>query len=76
MKLNFSRPGKPTDNAFIKSFNRHLRQKCLSENWFLSLEDAREKAGIWRKDYDRERPHGVLGNLAPRELAMAGEAAN
>jgi transposase InsO family protein len=43
VKLDFSRPGKPTDNAFIESFNGKFRQECLNENWFLSLEDAQER---------------------------------
>jgi putative transposase len=41
--LDFSRPGKPTDNAFIESFNGSFRDECLNTNWFLSLEDAKEK---------------------------------
>ena len=43
VELDFSRPGKPNDNAFIESFNGRVRQECLNENWFLSLEDARQK---------------------------------
>jgi len=65
VELDFSRPGKPTDNAFIEAFNGRFRQECLNENWFLSLEDTREKAESWRGYYNRERPHGALGNLAP-----------
>lgn len=71
VKLDFSRPGKPTDNAFIESFNGRFRQECLNENWFLSIEDAREKVEIWRLDYNGERPHGSLGNLTPLEYAAA-----
>lgn len=41
--LDFSRPGKPTDNAFIESFNGSFRDECLNVHWFLSIEDAREK---------------------------------
>jgi putative transposase len=48
VELDFSRPGKPTDNAFIESFNGRFRQECLNESWFLSLEDAREKVETWR----------------------------
>jgi len=48
------------------------RQECLNENWFLSLEDAREKVEIWRLHYNGERPHGALGNLTPMEYAAAG----
>jgi putative transposase len=67
--LDFSRPGKPTDNAFIEAFNGRFRQECLNENWFLSLDDAREKVEVWRKEYNRHRPHGALGNLTPVEFA-------
>ncbi len=73
--LDFSRPGKPTDNAFIESFNGRLRQECLNENWFLSLEDAQTKIENWRKHYNEKRPHGSLGNLAPSEFAKEGQKA-
>ena len=73
--LDFSRPGKPTDNAFIESFNGRLRQECLNENWFLSLEDAKTKIENWRKHYNEERPHGSLGNLAPSEFAKESQKA-
>ena len=68
VKLDFCRPGKPTDNALIESFNGRLRQECLNESWFLSLEDAREKVENWRQDYNRERPHGSLGDVSPVEF--------
>jgi putative transposase len=57
VELDFSRPGKPTDNAFIEAFDGRLREECLNENWFLSLEDAREKVEAWREEYNRQRPH-------------------
>ena len=69
VELDFSRPGKPTDNAFIEAFNGRLREECLNESWFLSLEDAREKVAAWREEYNRRRPHGALGNLSPLEFA-------
>jgi putative transposase len=72
VKLDFSRPGKPTDNAYIESFNSRFRQECLNENWFLSLEDAREKIEAWRIDYNEYRPHGSLGNHTPKEFALLG----
>ena len=74
VELDFIRPGKPTDNALIESFNGHFRQECLNENWFLSLEDAREKIEEWRHHYNQERPHGSLDNLAPLEYLVAQEA--
>lgn len=71
VELDFSRPGKPTDNGLIEAFNGRLRQECLNESWFLSLADAREKVEAWRLDYNTERPHGALGNLAPLEYASS-----
>ena len=73
VELDFSRPGKPTDNGLIEAFNGRLRQECLNENWFLSLDDAREKVEEWRLHYNRERPHGALGNLSPVQFAVVGE---
>ena len=73
VELDFSRPGKPTDNAFIEAFNGRLREECLNENWFLSLEDAREKVEAWREEYNRHRPHGALGNLSPEEFTRVKE---
>ena len=73
VELDFSRPGKPTDNAFIEAFNGRFRQECLNENWFLSLEDAEEKVESWRSYYNGERPHSALGNLSPREFALLAE---
>ena len=74
VELDFSQPGKPTDNAFIESFNGRLREECLNASWFLSLDDAREKGEDWRWHYNHERPHGALGNLAPVEFVAAGMA--
>ena len=69
VKLDFSRPGKPTDNAVIESFNGRLRQECLNQNWFLSLEDAQEKLDEWKMDYNHHRPHSSLGQKTPMEFA-------
>ena len=66
--LDFSRPGKPTDNAFIESFNGSFRDECLNAHWFLSLADAREKIEAWRQDYNEFRPHSSLNNLTPHEF--------
>lgn len=67
--LDFSRPGKPTDNAFIESFNGSFRDECLNAHWFLSLQDAKEKIESWRQDYNTVRPHSSLNNLTPNEFA-------
>lgn len=66
--LDFSRPGKPTDNAFIEAFNGRFRAECLNTHWFLSLADAREKLEDWRRDYNEVRPHSAIGNKPPITL--------
>ena len=67
--LDFSRPGKPTDNAFVESFIGSLRDECLNTNWFLSLDDARDKIETWRTDYNEFRPHSSLDNRTPSDYA-------
>lgn len=69
VKLDFIRPGKPVDNAFVESFNGRFRDECLNVNIFHSLEDAREKLEAWLKDYNVVRPHTAIGNLSPEEYA-------
>ena len=66
--LDFSRPGKPTGNAFIEAFNGRLRTECLNTHWFLSLADAREKLEAWRRYYNEDRPHGAIGYKTPIAL--------
>ena len=73
-KLDFSRPGKPTDNAYIESFNARFRLECLNEHWFMSLEDARDKMEEWRRAYNQNRPHSSLGNVPPEEYAILNRA--
>lgn len=76
VQLEFSRPGKPTDNAHIESFNGSLRDECLNVHWFTSLPDAKEKLDTWRMDYNESRPHKALNHRTPSEYAaeMAKEA--
>ena len=66
--LDFSRPGKPTDNAYIGSFNGKFRAECLNQHWFLTLDDARQKMEEWRRDYNEVRPHSAIGNKPPITL--------
>ena len=66
--MEFSRPGKPTDNAFIESFNGSLRDECLNVHWFDDLTDAREKLQAWRREYNESRPHRSLDDLSPLEF--------
>lgn len=68
--LDFSRPGKPVDNAFVGSFNGRLREECLNAHWFLSLDDARAKIEAWRRFYNESRPHSALGDRTPCEFAL------
>lgn len=66
--LDFSRPGKPTDNPYVESFNGKFRDECLSVNWFLSLDDAKEKIEAWKWEYNYFRPHSSLDDLSPQEF--------
>jgi putative transposase len=69
--LDFSRPGKPTGNPYIESFNGSFRDECLNVHWFLSLTDAQEKVEHWRQEYNSFRPHSSLQNLMPDEVVSA-----
>jgi transposase InsO family protein len=73
VELDFIRPGKPIENALIESFNGRLRDESLNVHEFTSLEDAALRLEIWRQDYNRNRPHGALGNLTPSEFAERGQ---
>jgi hypothetical protein len=66
--MDYSRPGTPTDNPFIESFNGSFRDECLNAHWFLSLSDAAEKVEAWRIEYNSYRPHSSLGDLTPEEF--------
>ncbi len=69
VELDFSRPGKPTDNANVESFNGRLRQECLNATWFMSIDDARGKIEAWRQYYNESRPHSALDWATPEEFA-------
>ena len=75
VEIDFSRPGKPTDNAPIEAFNSRLRAEYLNASWFLSLADARDRLEAWRREYNEERPHGSLRNLTPRAFAEQAQQA-
>lgn len=65
VKLYFIQPGKPTQNAFVESFNGKFRDGCLNQHWFLNLRDARHLINQWRDHYNQVRPHSSLGYLPP-----------
>jgi putative transposase len=73
VRLQFIEPSKPIQNAHIESFNARLREECLNEHVFVSLDDARVKIERWRLAYNRERPHSSLGNLTPEEFAATAK---
>jgi putative transposase len=66
--LDFSRPGKPTDNAYVESFNASVRLECLGQHWFMDLDDARQKIEDWRREYNEVRPHSAIGDRTPMAL--------
>ena len=65
VKLHFIQPGKPTQNAFVESFNGRFRDGCLNQHWFRDLDDARRIIDAWRGHYNTTRPHSSLGYLPP-----------
>ena len=76
VKLHFIQPGKPVQNAYIESFNGRLRDECLNEHWFTTLDEARGLIETWRQDYNAVRPHSSLGNLTPVEFAERERSLN
>ena len=74
--LDFSRPGNPTDNAFIEAFNGWFEVECLHAHWFLSLADAAQKLETWRRDYNEKRPHSAIRNNVPAALMKLAHAAS
>ena len=70
VRLEFIEPGKPTQNAYVESFNGKFRDECLQANWFISLPDARRTIEQWRQDYNQARPHSALGYRSPSEFAQ------
>ena len=75
VQLDFIRPGRPTENGYIESFNGRLRDECLNVQVFFTVADARDKLEQWRLDYNRVRPHSALGDSAPQEFASAWQTA-
>ena len=76
VKLAFIQPGKPTQNAYIESFNGRFRDECLNDHWFTSLNEARVLIEAWRQDYNLNRPHSSLGNSTPLEFAAQHQFIN
>ena len=70
VRIDFSRLGKPTDNAFIETFNGSLRDECLNLHWFETLAEATVTIEAWRRDYNESRPHMALGQRTPREYRL------
>jgi putative transposase len=73
VKLNFIQPGKPTQNAFVESFNGKFRDACLNQHWFRTLQEARYEIELWQQHYNHERPHSSLNYLTP--VAFASKVA-
>lgn len=69
VELRFIRPGKPVENCFVESFNGTFRKDCLDAHWFEDLAHARRVIESWRLDYNHDRPHSGVGDLAPAEFA-------
>jgi putative transposase len=68
VQIDFSRPGKPGDNAVNEAFNGNLRRECLSQHYFFDLPEARTILENWRNEYNNDRPHGSLGQISPSQF--------
>jgi putative transposase len=66
IEWHYTMPGKPTQNAFVESFNGRMRDELLNETLFMSMEHAREKITAWADDYNTRRPHSLLGYATRR----------
>jgi hypothetical protein len=71
VQIDFSRPGKPTDNAHVESFNGTLRAECLDVHWFATLTEANQVIEDWRQEYNESRPHRSLGERTPSEFVRS-----
>ena len=69
VQLDFIRPGRPTENGYIESFNGRLRDECLNVEVFFTLADVRDKLERWRQDYNQVRPHSALADHPPETFA-------
>lgn len=67
------RLGKPTDNAFIESFNGKFREECLNQHWFIVLKGRQRNYRTWRRECNEVRPHSSLGHLLPAEFAKQSQ---
>ncbi len=76
VRLVFSRPGEPTDNAYMGAFNGRGRAECLNALWFLTHADAAEKMEDWRRYCYEVRPHGAIGHKMPTLLLDPDGAAS
>jgi putative transposase len=70
VRVHFIRPGKPVENAYAESFNGKLRDECLDENRFVTMDDARSRIEAWGLDYNQVRPHSGLDNLTSSEFSL------
>jgi putative transposase len=71
VELRLIEAGKPTQNAYVESFNGKFRDECLNEHWFRTLAEAREIVAAWRADYNQQRPHSALNYQTPAEFVAA-----
>jgi putative transposase len=75
IEWHYIAPGKPTQNAFIESFNGRLRDELLNETLFVSLAHARTALAAWRLDFNTVRPHSAIGNIPPADYAKLSDLA-
>lgn len=73
IEWHYTAPGKPTQNAFVESFNGRMRDELLNETLFHGLDHARAAIREWVDDYNTSRPHSSLGYATPAAFAAGLE---
>lgn len=68
VELLFIEPGKPTQNAFIESFNARVRDEVLNAHRFRTIFEFNDTAEDWRVEYITTHPHAGLGGKTPEEF--------
>jgi putative transposase len=67
VRIDFSRPCRPTDDVVIETSSGTLRDECLNLHWVETLAEARAVIEAWRRDYNESRPHMDFGHRTPSE---------
>jgi putative transposase len=66
IRLQYTQPGKPQQNAYVERFNHTVRYDWLTRYLFESTSEVQEHATRWGLTYNNERPNMALGGITPK----------